>query len=580
MDLMVILLWFIAFCVIVLFLGTLNYFLGQPSTHVVISQKESQSDNVTPQQSNRTSTTNNRRKHSRNANKKRQKAALAAATVTDECLNSKKHDENKQEKKTSVSEEKLEVDEDEVLIESSILSTTDEHDQDEEFEDPMIAEDVPIQSPHTMTQDENKGNSTVKQRNKDKVNQIHNSSLSTISSKTEHHSFTSPMPSKQNSIVLTKPKANVAPVKQIASSNHSANLESTQIQHTNNYKSVENQLPSNNMHSYIDHNSVPLKFQQQQQETETFNAQKFRRKKSSTPTKKSSIRFDPITRHKDIPMSKPKTNNNIRHDLCPQSYPQDSFNSNGYSSESDILSGRTNFLISDNSNLFFIAESPSTINSINHNQNSVLSTSAESQCSSKEDNARHTLAASNNLLNKLVSIFDNASFSPEELELIFKKLINKQAANRLLPTKMKNEKTIERILEEKYHSQVKILAIELQMEKNRVLELTKSNVELNHTIKHFQQTNDAMAPYQQTVSSYQMQLKRLTDENARLVHQLHAYSMMPNTITELRQQQQLLDEQIRQISMRNSTLEQEIADGERAKKQAAEIYKKGNNKLI
>ena len=46
-------------------------------------------------------------------------------------------------------------------------------------------------------------------------------------------------------------------------------------------------------------------------------------------------------------------------------------------------------------------------------------------------------------------------------------------------------------------------------------------------------------------------------------------------INELRQQQHILDEQLRQITMRNGSLEKEIADGERARKNAAEIYKKG-----
>ncbi|CAF4165620.1 unnamed protein product [Rotaria magnacalcarata] len=85
-----------------------------------------------------------------------------------------------------------------------------------------------------------------------------------------------------------------------------------------------------------------------------------------------------------------------------------------------------------------------------------------------------------------------------------------------------------------------------------------------------------MAPYQQTIVSYQMQLRGLTDENARLLHQLHVYSMMPNSINELKQQQNILDEQLRQISNRNSSLEKEISDGERARKHAAEIYKKAD----
>lgn len=98
---------------------------------------------------------------------------------------------------------------------------------------------------------------------------------------------------------------------------------------------------------------------------------------------------------------------------------------------------------------------------------------------------------------------------------------------------------------------------------------------MDNTIRQLQQSNNNMIPYQQTILTYQMQIKRITDDNARLIHQLHAYSLMPATINELKQQQVILNDQLRQLTIRNSNLEQEIADGERATKHAAEIYKKG-----
>jgi hypothetical protein len=107
------------------------------------------------------------------------------------------------------------------------------------------------------------------------------------------------------------------------------------------------------------------------------------------------------------------------------------------------------------------------------------------------------------------------------------------------------------------------------------LELTKTNAEMDTTIRQLQQPNNNMLPYQQTILSYQMQIRRVTDENARLVHQLHAFSIMPASINELKQQQHILNEQLRQLTFRNNTLEQEVSDGDRASKHAAEIYKKG-----
>jgi SMC interacting uncharacterized protein involved in chromosome segregation len=99
---------------------------------------------------------------------------------------------------------------------------------------------------------------------------------------------------------------------------------------------------------------------------------------------------------------------------------------------------------------------------------------------------------------------------------------------------------------------------------------------MENTIRQFQQQQPSnMAQYQQMILPYQMQLRRLADENARLQHQLHAYSMFPATLNELKQQQQVLNEQIRQMTLRNSALENEVADSERASKHAAEIYKKG-----
>ena len=141
---------------------------------------------------------------------------------------------------------------------------------------------------------------------------------------------------------------------------------------------------------------------------------------------------------------------------------------------------------------------------------------------------------------------------------------------------VKSDKTLERILEETYRSQAKILAIELQTEKNRVLELTKSNADMENVIRQFQQQQpNNLAQYQQMTLHFQMQLRRLADENARLQHQLHAYAMMPATLNELKQQQHVYNEQIRQMTIRNSALEHEVAESEKASQRAAEIYKKG-----
>ncbi|CAF3393306.1 unnamed protein product [Rotaria socialis] len=214
----------------------------------------------------------------------------------------------------------------------------------------------------------------------------------------------------------------------------------------------------------------------------------------------------------------------------------------------------------------------------------LLSTSAGSQSSLQRLDLVRSLATSHGLLDELISIFDTIAFSSEELQIILNKIATKHITDKhdlqRLIASAKHDKTFERILDDTYRSQAKILAIELQAEKSRVLELTQSNADLENTIRQFQQQQhqqpNNMAQYEQMILPYQIQFRRLADENAHLQHQLHAYSMLPATINELKQQQHILNEQLRQLTIRNSALENEAAESERASKRAAEIYKKAD----
>jgi len=227
----------------------------------------------------------------------------------------------------------------------------------------------------------------------------------------------------------------------------------------------------------------------------------------------------------------------------------------------------------------FIKDTPSTGG--NNSISPLLSTSPGSQSSLQRLDLVRSLTTSHTLLDELISIFDTISFSSDELELILNKIATKHILDRndfqRLISSSKNDKTLERILEETYRSQAKIFAIELQTEKNRVLELTKSNADMENTIRQLQQQHQPtnIIQYQQMILHFQMQIRRLGDENLRLQQQLHAYSPLPATLVDLKQQQHVLNEQIRQMSIRNSALESGVADSERASKHAAEIYKKG-----
>jgi len=303
MDLVIGLLWFSAFSVIVLFLGALNYFLRRSQSDITNQQQ---------QQSNRSSTSNNRRKHARNANRKQRQQA-AAATINEDI----------QETKSIFSEIKIEGEES--LIESSV-QPTDEEEKEEEFHDPMEIEEVLISSPSTPIQDEQKPILPVKQRNKNKSNHTNSKSPSSSSS-------TPPISSKEESILPIKPQASVAPVKQFPPLMPTTNTKSIQIPQDNNSKSNGNLSSSCNIYSYSEYNSLPPRFQQK----DAAALQRLRKRKTTIKTKKSSISPDSAARQNDfVPsVSKQQINNNNQLEL-----PIQSSNQNGYSSESDILTGK------------------------------------------------------------------------------------------------------------------------------------------------------------------------------------------------------------------------------------------------
>jgi hypothetical protein len=313
MDLVIGLLWLLAFSVIILFLGTLHYFIGRSHSDIKLTAKKSQSDTTNQQQqqqSNRTSTSNNRKKHARK--QRQQAAAAAAAAANNENSNSNDTNEDKQEIKSNLPEVKIKEEE-----ESSVQLTDEEQEQQEDFQDPIEIEELLIPSPPTPIQKEQKPILPVKHRNKNRIN---------------HRNSKSPSPSissKEESTLPSKPQASVAPVKQSLSSIPTTTTDSKQISQDNNSKS-NGKLSSCNIYSYSEHNSIPPRFQQQRQQKDTTIGQKSRQRK----TKQSSIPPDSAARQNDfVPStSQQQINDNNQLELSLH---------NGYSSESDILTGKT-----------------------------------------------------------------------------------------------------------------------------------------------------------------------------------------------------------------------------------------------
>lgn len=121
MDLVIGLWWSLAFTVIMLVLGALNYFLGQSHSDIQHNVNKSPIDSINQSQSTRTTT----RRKNRNANRKqRQLAALLASTNSDE---------------NEVNQPTIIIDE-----EDSVSIHPTEDDDDEQFEDPLIVEEEQI----------------------------------------------------------------------------------------------------------------------------------------------------------------------------------------------------------------------------------------------------------------------------------------------------------------------------------------------------------------------------------------------------------------------------------------------------
>lgn len=269
MDLIIGLLWSVAFTVIILVLGALNYFLGQSHSDIPqVNDKKSSNDSTNLQQSTRSTTSSQRRKQAR---KQRQ---LAANSTSDQI----------QEQPTT----------------SESISSTVKTDEDQ-FEDPMIIEEVLILP--TQIEDEQIVPQSMKEQNQ-------------ILTRTNSL--------KEESIQTTKPQASVAPVKQSLLSKSSTTDNPKEIRSKNNGMNS-----TCHIYSHPEYNSLPPRFQQQRRQ------QKFLSRKSNERSKRKNHHFH---------STQQQYSNNHQFDSPSQ---------NGYSSESDIITGRTSLSPCTPSRLFF-----------------------------------------------------------------------------------------------------------------------------------------------------------------------------------------------------------------------------------
>jgi len=300
MDLLIVKYWLLTFIGIILFLGGLTYFILQQNF-----TDKFQLDQMNQQ--GRRSSINNRRKNTRNANKKKQQQ------TTNIYLNNNGVTDEEQKR---------------VLPE---IETENDEKQEEQQNIEDINQTKPIVSLPTHVEDEQQPTMEIKQRNKNKS--INKPSLPS---------------SKEESIISAKPQASVAPVKQSPQIRDSLNnCKPSQNQQNNNLKS-NGHLPSSsyNIYTYSAYNPLPPRFRQQKEAA--YASQKHRRRRGGGPPKRSSFPPDSAARSNDfIPASlrQQTINNNHPESLvnCPQQ--QELSINNGYSSESDILTGKILYFI-------------------------------------------------------------------------------------------------------------------------------------------------------------------------------------------------------------------------------------------
>lgn len=255
-----------------------------------------------------------------------------------EDVNSNSNGINHEELNEESSEQTLKYNEQEreSLSEQPVQQSNDKHEEESFHSD---TQKEPIISSPRHTTDGQESPISVKQRNKMKsMNKYPNLPVS-----------------KQEHIVPLKPQASVAPVKQAHSSPANKNLP----HHTNSPKDMHSKSnghmsPSHNMCTYSAYNPLPPRFQQQLLQREAASAaRRYRKRRGTLPPKRSSYPPNGSGRSDEfVPPLLPEQqeyeefeqeeqiedNQAEQPGVAPQQ--QECLMNNGYSSESDFLTGK------------------------------------------------------------------------------------------------------------------------------------------------------------------------------------------------------------------------------------------------
>ena len=331
MDLIVGAFWLAAFTVIVLFLGVLNYFIGR--SHLTVNPSEkSQVDTANPQQqqTGRTQTSSSRRKHARNAQKKLRQQALAT-TANDDSNSNKDEDTSEQQ----ACQAEMNIDEDEQADASVVQASVDQsqHEEGDEYEDSIsFDEAAPLPSSASrpsvapIQEEDEEPMLPMKQRNKHRThtNNSKSNGYSTHHAPSSSSTNNAAMSAREDLSLPSKPQASVAPVKQAHSS--FAQEQADRVH----YSSSNGTSSSYKVYPYGSQNSVPPRFRYKQDPAPS--APKFQKRKFPAQPTHASIPDESAARQNDFAPSPPQQRTTNEHQF-------ESSTANGYSSESDIVSG-------------------------------------------------------------------------------------------------------------------------------------------------------------------------------------------------------------------------------------------------
>ncbi|CAF0785347.1 unnamed protein product [Didymodactylos carnosus] len=213
-----------------------------------------------------------------------------------------------------------------------------------------------------------------------------------------------------------------------------------------------------------------------------------------------------------------------------------------------------------------------------------------------------SLPSTQALITELMLIFDSASLSYDELELIMYKIANKQCLlkhdwNRLFEKgqKVDPREHINSIISDTLKNEMTLVTKELQQEKKKTQELSKQLQDKEQLLRRYssQPPTDFVPPgqHQNQLIGLQLQIRHLQDENQQLHHQINQFLLHPPpqphyepqysgqqpSNENLKQQITILTKQLQQLTIKNVTLEREFTNYDRSNKNMTESLKKADN---